>query len=78
MGMRYFADVSRHLVCIPYSEENLHEMAKDLEIKKCWFHKSVYNHYDIPKRRLKEILEDSRVNVVSSREILKICKGEFV
>ena len=52
--MKYYCDDQRHLVCIPYSIENLHKMAEDLNINKCWFHK---NHYDIPKRRIKEIQE---------------------
>ena len=68
--MEYYADHKRHLVCVPYSLENLHIMAKALSIKACWFHK---NHYDIPKRRIKEIL--NKCNVVSPRDILKITKG---
>ena len=50
--MKYYTDKKRHLVCIPYSIENLHKMAIDLNIKKCWFHK---DHYDIPKKRISEI-----------------------
>jgi len=45
-------------------------MADDLNIKRCWFHK---DHYDIPKRRIKEITE--KCEVVSSKEILKIIKS---
>jgi hypothetical protein len=45
-------------------------MAEELGIKRCWFHK---NHYDIPKRRIEEIME--QCNVVSSKEILKIVKS---
>jgi hypothetical protein len=50
--MEYFCDEYRHLICKPYSIENLHLMTQDLQIKKCWFHKS---HYDIPKKRIEEI-----------------------
>lgn len=50
--MIYYFDNIRHLVCVPYSIENLHKMADELGIKKCWFDK---DHYDIPKRRIKEI-----------------------
>lgn len=57
----------RHLVCKPYSIENLHEMADALNIKRCWHHK---NHYDIPKRRIEEIA--GKATLVSSREILAI------
>jgi len=42
-------------------------MAKDLNIKRCWFHK---DHYDIPMRRIEEIME--KCEVVSSKEIVKI------
>lgn len=65
--MEYICDNHRHLICIPYSKENLHLMALDLGIKKHWFHK---NHYDIPKKRIDEI--KSRCRVVSSKEIVKI------
>jgi hypothetical protein len=44
-------------------------MAKDLGIKKCWFHK---NHYDIPKRRIKEITD--KCVVVDSDNIIRIIK----
>jgi hypothetical protein len=63
----YYCDDYRHLVCRPYSVENLHKMAEDLGIKRCWFHK---NHYDIPKRRIEEI--KSKCIVISIREIFKI------
>jgi hypothetical protein len=69
--MEYFFDDKRHLVCKPYSIENLHKMAEDLNIKKCWFHK---NHYDIPKKRIDEIA--GKATRVSPREILAITKGE--
>ena len=68
--MIYYCDDNRHLVCVPYSIDNLHMMAKDLNIKRCWFHKS---HYDIPKKRIVEI--QSKCEVISSREILDIIKN---
>lgn len=73
--LTYYCDNKRHLVCKPYSIENLHKMALDLNINKCWFHssKSKY-HYDIPKRRLKEIM--SKCVIVSSKDIFKIIKNE--
>lgn len=71
--MIYVADRGRHLVCIPYSVENLHVMADALNIKRCWFHK---NHYDIPKKRIDEIL--SKCAIVDSKTILKIIKGEII
>lgn len=67
--MEYFCDNARHLVCKPYSLENLHLMAEDLNIKRCWFHK---NHYDIPKRRIEEITQ--KCILVSSKDIVKIIK----
>lgn len=38
-------------------------MAKDLGIKKCWFHK---NHYDIPKKRIDEI--KNKCDIISSKK----------
>jgi len=68
--MEYFCDNKRHLVCKPYSFVNLHLMAEDLGIKKCWFHK---DHYDIPKRRINEITK--KCQVVSPKDIVRIIKG---
>lgn len=65
----------RHLVCIPYSVENLHRMAADLNIHRCWFHAKPYPHYDIPKRRIRELSE--KTELVSPKTILKICKGDY-
>lgn len=65
--MQYLTDGKRHLICLPYSIENLHTMANKLNIKRCWFHK---NHYDIPKRRKQEI--ENICILVSSREIIDI------
>jgi len=59
----------RHLICLPYSKENLHKMAAKLNIKKHWFHK---NHYDIPIRRIEEIKH--KCSVVSPKFILNIIK----
>ena len=69
--MIIYCDNSRHLICEPYSINNLHEMAKQLGIKKCWFHK---NHYDIPKRRIQEI--KSKCKIISSQEIIRIIRDD--
>lgn len=71
--MKYYCDKFRHLVCIPYSIYNLHQMAEDLNIKRCWFHK---DHYDIPKLRIKEIID--KCEIVSSKEILQIIKSKNI
>jgi hypothetical protein len=75
--MIYYCDESRHIVCVPYTVENLHKMAEDLGIAKNWFHKgkNENSHYDIPKRRIQEI-QDQCV-VVSSNEIVDIIRGRF-
>jgi len=71
--MDYYCDNQRHLVCVPYSIENLHKMAEDLGIKKCWFHnKNGRWHYDIPKRRIEEI--QKKCFIVSPTYILDIMK----
>jgi hypothetical protein len=50
-------------------------MAKELGIKRCWFHNGRYPHYDIPKRRIEEILAREDVTVVDGHDVLRICKG---
>lgn len=73
--MKYYCDNERHLVCVPYTVENLHAMAIVLGIKRCWYHaRASYPHYDIPKRRIKEIM--GQCTVVTPQEVLKIVKGE--
>lgn len=73
--IEFYCDDQRHLVCVPYSVENLHEMARQLGVKRCWFHANArYAHYDIPKRRITEIT--AKCNVVSTKDILRIVKGE--
>lgn len=73
--MKFYSDgEGRHLVCIPYSIENLHKMGETLGIKRCWFHNSVSGpHYDIPKKRIAEIA--GKTTVVTTRMILAIMKG---
>lgn len=72
--MKFYCDVIRHLVCVPYSVKNLHQMAQDLGIKRCWFHNSPgHAHYDIPKRRIAEI--QGKATLVGGKVILSIMKG---
>jgi hypothetical protein len=37
--LTYYCDNLRHLVCVPYTIANLHRMAEDLGIKRCWYQK---------------------------------------
>lgn len=71
--IEFFCDDMRHLVCKPYSIDNLHRMATILGLKRCWFHASRHAHYDIPVRRIAEIA--ARCTIVSAREILVITQG---
>ena len=71
--MIFVTDTKRHLVCIPYSIENLHQMALELGIDRAWFHK---NHYDIPKRRISEI--ENKCKIVSPKDIVRIINGELI
>jgi Protein of unknown function (DUF4031) len=70
--LEYYCDTMRHLVCVPYSVENLHAMAANLGIKRCWFHSGDFAHYDVPKRRIKEIMD--KCTVMKPRDILSIIK----
>lgn len=75
--MRFYCDEGRHLVCMPYSVDALHEMAAELGIHRRWFHRSKHglHHYDIPRRRVQEIKE--RCTVVSSEKVVDICRGRI-
>jgi hypothetical protein len=76
-SLRYFCDAARHLVCVPYSIENLHRMAAELKLGRHWYHASAtHPHYDIPKRRIAEIT--ARCTCVSSRDILRIIRGDVL
>lgn len=68
--LTYLTDGQRHLICYPYSKDNLHRMASDLNIKKHWMHK---NHYDIPKSRIDEITE--KCTMITTKELIKIING---
>lgn len=72
--LKYYCDTQRHLVCVPYSIENLHDMAQGLGIKRCWFHPGRLAHYDIPVKRALEIQCSSKVKVVSPKDIVRIIK----
>jgi hypothetical protein len=73
--MKFYCDSSRHIVCVPYSVENLHAMADALGIKRCWYHAGAsYPHYDMPKKRVVELT--AKCELVDSRAILRIAKGE--
>jgi len=74
--MIYICDNDRHLICSPYNVENLHIMANDLNIDKCWFHNGTKPHYDIPKKRIEEI--KSKCTLLNSREIVQIIKGSKI
>lgn len=70
--MELVCDRHRHLVCVPFSVENLHLMARVLGIGRHWFHGGRLPHYDIPVRRIAEVT--ARCRVVTSRELLRIIK----
>lgn len=42
-------------------------MAENLNIKRCWYHGGKNPHYDIPKKRIKEIQD--KCQIVSTKEI---------
>jgi len=70
--MTFYCDKLRHMVCVPYSIENLHVMAQKLGIKRHWFH---VDHYDMPKLRVEELKE--QCVVVHPFVILNIIKGKM-
>jgi hypothetical protein len=71
-ALRYLCDRSRHIVCLPYSIENLHAMAEDLRLSRGWFHDGRWPHYDMPSHRIEELT--ARCEVVSPRVILQVIR----
>jgi len=47
-------------------------MAQELGLKRHWYHKGKFPHYDIPVKRISEIQE--KCQVVTSKELLNIIK----
>ena len=74
--MEYYSDNMRHLICVPYSIENLHRMANALGLKRNWFHSGKYPHYDIPKRRIKEI--QAKTIIISPKKLLTLIKALYI
>ena len=76
-SIKYYCDNKRHLVCVPYSIDNLHKMAEDLKIGSHFYHKGKRNlpHYDIPAKRIKEI--QAKCIIVSPKVIVNIIKGKL-
>lgn len=73
LELEYVTDGKRHLVCRPYSVENLHLMAERLRLARHWFHAGDMPHYDVPVRRKAEI--EMLCTAVSSREIVAIIRS---
>ena len=73
--LQYYCDYNRHLVCYPFSKSNLHKMAKDLNIKRCWYHSGDNPHYDIPVKRNDEIM--MKCLVVTTRDIWRIINDDY-
>jgi hypothetical protein len=79
--MTIYFDAQRHVICAPYSVDRLHQMAKVLGIKRCWYHAQPYPHYDLPKRftwtqAIVDTLVDQHAEVICTtpRELLTIIK----
>lgn len=68
--LTYYTDGKRHLVCKPYSIENLHRMADELGIKRGWYHAGNKPHYDIPLKMKAKI--EAKCEMVSPKDILQI------
>lgn len=68
--MTYYYDRMRHLVCVPYSVENLHVMAAKIGIKRHWYHGGHRPHYDIPKTMMGNI--DQYATQITPKSLLRI------
>ena len=72
--IRPYCDSSRHLISYPYTLENLHRVARELGLRRHWFHAHVdHPHYDIPLSRRAEI--EGQCIKVHGRDLLQIIRG---
>jgi hypothetical protein len=69
----FLSDNNRHLVCYPYSIENLHKMAETLKIARSWFHT---DHYDIPTRRTEEV--KSKTTHLGSKDLTRLARQQVI
>ncbi len=58
ISLKIIHDKTGRIVCDPYSDDNLRDMATKLKIKPCWKEKT---HYQIPPFRVEEITKKSSV-----------------
>lgn len=72
LELKFYMDHMRHLVCEPYSVENLHGMAEFLTIPKHWYHGHRLPHYDIPITMVEDLKSSGIVNYVHPRKVLNI------
>lgn len=67
-----YADRARHLWA-PGGRRALLDAAATLGIAPHWYHATPrHHHIDIPKRDICRVLADSRVIVVTSRELIRL------
>lgn len=68
MKLKYVCDKWCHLICEPYSTENLHIMARQIGLDKQWFRKT---YYEIPDYLRKEINKQCQIiTLIEIREII--------
>lgn len=70
VNLQLICDTKRHLICTPYSIQNLHMMADFLNIKRCWFHNGKHPHYDIPKKRMRDVM--AQCEILSTKDLIHI------
>lgn len=69
-----YCDGSRHIIAYPYTRENLHRVARELGLRRHWFHASDdHPHYDMPLSRVEELTR--RCVKVPARDLLRIVRG---
>lgn len=74
LGITPMVDRFRHVVCSPYSENNLHATAERLGIGRHWFHRGSRPHYDSPKRMHGALI--SALGATDPREIVRVIRSQ--
>lgn len=54
----------------------LHAYCQSIGIKKCWFHRGTFPHYDIPVKMRKSFFDLTKLEKVTPRDIVKILRDK--
>lgn len=73
LAIRYLCDEAGHLICTPYTTENLHVAARHLTLGPLFYKTEPYPHYAVPWMRIEDVR--AKCDAVEEAAILAIVGG---